>query len=64
MSVKFLALFTLLAVASARMQNPTEMGNLMCACCSDNPPERCSEMRFAPPCDTPQFQVLDTWQHF
>ena len=54
MSFKLLALLSIMAVANTAMGNR----NLMCACCSDDPPERCSEMRFNPPCENAQFQAM------
>ena len=54
MSAKLFTLFALLgaavAVANAEFS--------VCQCCEDNPPEKCSRMRAAVPCENPQFQSM------
>ena len=54
MPAKLFTLFALLigtvAVANA--------GFHPCQCCSDDPPERCSQIRMMIPCDNPQFQGM------
>jgi len=49
-------IFALLLIAAAAVANASDFN--VCQCCGDDPPERCSQMRIAIPCDKPQFQAM------
>ena len=57
MPAKIFAFLLIGAAAVATLANASDR-NLMCQCCGDDPPERCSQMRIAIPCDKPQFQAM------
>ena len=56
MSPKIFALFLIGAAAVSAVARASDFN--VCQCCGDDPPERCSQMRIAIPCDKPQFQAM------